>query len=250
MKKTKTFILMFLIFTIAIISLPAKTVGAKAVSTLAHQGFEGAVYEGSDRDYVLTLLPLDGDFSGVAENENDAVMQTSENKDTYLMLESGLSWSDLRRAWWLDCLHESNAINPHNGLFTLRLSWGRQGNEIVRTGFELGASVHLDGEMEKGFAFEFPVQLKLSLTPGTDNLKFPFTFGAGFMTGFDAHERNAYFGPVAHVSAGLEAHSDGGFIISLTTRLDATVRFLTEESHNSTIEITWTPVTFAVGTVF
>lgn len=171
-------------------------------------------------------------------------------KDRIFMLESGLTWDDLALACWLDCLKESDTIQPHTGLFSLRLYYGEQKSDTERLGIEAGFSVYLEEHMEKGFAFEVPVQLTVTFTPGFEKVKFPFSFGFGLMTGFDAGERISYFGPVAHVAAGLEMHPNDSLVLAVTSRLDATMRLLTGESVDSTLELAWTPVTFAIGFMF
>lgn len=168
-------------------------------------------------------------------------------KDQILMLESGLTWDDLTLACWLDCLKKSDTIQPHTGLFSLRLYYGEQKSDTERLGLEAGFSIYLEEHMEKGFAFEVPVQLVITFTPGFDKVKFPVALGFGLMTGFDSGERISYFGPVAHVSAGLEFYPNESLVLAVTSRLDATMRLLTEESMDSTLELAWTPVTFAIG---
>lgn len=222
-----------------------RTVHASALSSIAGEGVDSTIYSVADTDYALTLLPLD--WNGALPTQQE---QEEDGVDTILTLGVGLSWSDLRWNWWLDCLDYSGLVPASTGWFPVSLSWERIHNPLLRTGVEIGVTTSLRGDMDKGVELSFPIALTMSLTPSAGPVSFPLTLGAGVTTGFDADERNAFFGPSAHVSAGIEVWLTDHLLLGLRTRLDVSLRLLAEESRNSTIEMGYTPVTLSLGAAF
>lgn len=250
MKRTKILVVLLLLLTTTALSAKGNdVVKATAVSPLAMAGYEKAIYKGGDRQYILSLLPVDWDGSIHIDAVEHEGKQNSDDDSTIIRVNAGLTWDDLRRTWWLDCLGRSDEIPERTGNLSLLFTWEKEQNSLLRTGFEAGTVLMLKEAMEKGTEIAFPLSITMALTPSAGAVSFPLTFGVGFLAGFDAYERQAFFGPAVHASFGLEARA-GQFVIALTTRMDLSMRLLAEQTHDSVIELSWTPVTFSLGAAF
>lgn len=175
--------------------------------------------------------------------------EATEVTDWNLALSSGLSWSDTSISRYIDNLSES-PMEDSSGWYSIRLAASHTEGGMFALGFEGGLVVCLDEDLPSWSAFDMPAFLTFTIKPRVnDTLAFPFTFGAGLFTGFDGEHGRSSFGPVAHASAGVQVSRDH-FFLTIVTRVDLTLRLLTELAFNSTLELRWSPVVLSFGARF